>query len=83
MSRSDSLQFGVSTLTLFAVVDNRALAQASSAAKEDNIPLLALFILSPQDYAAHDRSPRRVDFTLRNLSILQVKLHVPKKTTHF
>lgn len=55
-----------------SVSDNRALHQASEQAKSDDVPLLVLFTISPQDYAAHDRSPRRVDFTLRNLRCLQV-----------
>ncbi|KAK0242569.1 DNA photolyase, FAD-binding/Cryptochrome [Armillaria nabsnona] len=60
--------------------DNRALSLASAQAQNDKIPLIILFILSPQDYVAHDRSPRRIDFTLRNLSILQKSLsdlHIP------
>ncbi|KAI0269121.1 DNA photolyase, FAD-binding/Cryptochrome [Gloeopeniophorella convolvens] len=68
------------------VCDNRALAEASSQAARDQIPLVVLFILSPQDYVAHDRSSRRIDFTLRNLSALKsslaslnIPLHV---TTH-
>ncbi len=56
---------------LYIVHDNRALSLASAQAQNDEIPLIVLFILSPQDYVAHDRSPRRRDFTLRNLSILQ------------
>jgi deoxyribodipyrimidine photo-lyase len=54
--------------------DNRALAQASAQAVKDHVPLLVLFVLSPQDFAAHDRSPRRIDFTLRNLCVLRVGL---------
>ena len=57
-----------------AVWDNRALGQASEQATKDGIPLIVVFILSPQDYIAHDRSPRRIDFTLRNLSIIKVSL---------
>jgi deoxyribodipyrimidine photo-lyase len=56
------------------VHDNRALAQASAQALKDHVPLIVLFVLSPQDYAAHDRSPRRIDFTLRNLCVLRVCL---------
>lgn len=55
------------------VVDNRALALASKHAVAYSIPLLVLFLISPQDYVAHDRSPRRIDFALRNLRILQVR----------
>ncbi|PCH41117.1 hypothetical protein WOLCODRAFT_99878 [Wolfiporia cocos MD-104 SS10] len=66
------------------VHDNRALARASAQAKKDNIPLITLFVLSPQDYIAHDRSSRRIDFTLRNLRSIQsslAKLHIPLYTT--
>ena len=53
---------------------------------KDKIPLIVLFIISPQDYIAHDRSARRVDFTLRNLAIIKrslASLHVPLHTvTH-
>jgi deoxyribodipyrimidine photo-lyase len=54
------------------VSDNRALCEASEEAKKHNVPLIAIFILSPQDYTAHDRSPRRIDFTLRNLEMIKV-----------
>ncbi|TFY79970.1 hypothetical protein EWM64_g4035 [Hericium alpestre] len=56
------------------ICDNRALAAASAQAHSDKIPLVALFVLSPQDYIAHDRSARRVDFALRNLSYLKSRL---------
>ncbi|KAF8505635.1 DNA photolyase [Russula emetica] len=62
------------------ICDNRALAQASARALKDHIPLVVFFTLSPQDYAAHDRSSRRIDFTLRNLSLLKnalVRLNIP------
>jgi hypothetical protein len=49
--------------------------QASAKAVESHIPLLVFFILSPQDYFFHDTSSRRVDFTLRNLSILKVSFN--------
>lgn len=57
---------------MYLVVDNKALSLASSQAKRDKIPLLTLFVISPQDYEAHDRASRRIDFMLRNLSILKV-----------
>ncbi|KAI0677169.1 DNA photolyase, FAD-binding/Cryptochrome [Trametes maxima] len=63
--------------------DNRALAQASAQARKDGVPLITLFVLSPQDYAAHDRSPRRIDFTLRNLKCIKddlARLDVPLYT---
>lgn len=73
------------------VDDNRAAAAASAFALKHNIPLIVIFIFSPQDYAAHDRGPRRIDFTLRNLDTLKEKLdrlniplyaisHSPRKT---
>lgn len=54
------------------VRDNRALSQASEQARKSEIPLVVLFILSPQDYVAHDRGARRIDFVLRNLRSLKV-----------
>lgn len=36
------------------------------------MPLIALFIISPQDYTAHDTSPRKIDFTVRNLVKVKV-----------
>lgn len=57
---------------ILAVVDNRALAAASAQAVQNKIPLIVLFLLSPQDYIAHDRSKRRIDFVLRNLSKIKV-----------
>jgi len=54
------------------VVDNRALSQASKRAQETDIPLIVLFVISPQDYVAHDRGPRKVDFVLRNLKSIKV-----------
>lgn len=59
-------------LPVCAVADNRALHLASEQAQKDGIPLLVLFVISPQDYEAHDRGPRRIDFMLRNLELLKV-----------
>ncbi|KDN53397.1 hypothetical protein K437DRAFT_218841 [Tilletiaria anomala UBC 951] len=53
------------------IADNHALSLASSIAQKNKAHIIALHVLSPSDYAAHDRSPRRVDFILRNLRILQ------------
>ncbi|KAH9844228.1 DNA photolyase [Rhodofomes roseus] len=66
------------------ITDNRALALASKHAQQDGVPLLTLFVLSPQDYVAHDRSARRIDFTLRNLQSIRSSLadkHIPLYTT--
>ncbi|KAG8834885.1 hypothetical protein FRC17_006630 [Serendipita sp. 399] len=71
--------------------DNRAASAASAFAHKHNVPLIVLFLFSPQDYAAHDRGARRIDFTLRNLDYLKEKLdkldiplyaisHSPRKT---
>ncbi|QRV87506.1 deoxyribodipyrimidine photo-lyase [Ceratobasidium sp. AG-Ba] len=66
------------------IKDNRALSAASSVAKELGVPLLVLFVLSPDDYVSHDRSPRRIDFCLRNLALLKDEfnqLNIPLYTT--
>ncbi|KAF8165237.1 FAD binding domain of DNA photolyase-domain-containing protein [Crassisporium funariophilum] len=62
--------------------DNRALSRASEQAQKDGVPLIALFVISPQDYISHDRSARRIDFTLRNLATLKTsfsRLDIPFK----
>ncbi|KAF7301780.1 Deoxyribodipyrimidine photo-lyase [Mycena indigotica] len=62
------------------VSDNRALSLASKHAKREGVPLIVIFVFSPQDYIAHDRGARRIDFTLRNLRDIQAtlsKLHIP------
>jgi deoxyribodipyrimidine photo-lyase len=51
--------------------DNRALQIAYNTAKEHNIPLIGLYILSPQDLTAHLLSPARVDLILRTLHQLK------------
>ncbi|KAH8118312.1 hypothetical protein DFH11DRAFT_1686509 [Phellopilus nigrolimitatus] len=56
------------------IVDNRAISLASQQAERDGIPLVVLFVISPQDYEAHDRSCRRIDFMLRNLKVLKQSL---------
>ncbi|WVQ86256.1 hypothetical protein IAT38_008424 [Cryptococcus sp. DSM 104549] len=56
------------------VEDNTALYKASQLAQELKLPLVVLFVLSPGDYDWHDRSPRRIDFVLRNLRSVQAKL---------
>lgn len=60
--------------------DNKALALASERARQAAVPLIGLFIVSPQDYEAHLRSPVRVDFMLRTLQVLRddlAKLDIP------
>lgn len=60
--------------------DNTALQLASTKARASNVALIAMYILSPQDFEAHLTSPARVDFILRTLKILQTnldKLNIP------
>lgn len=54
--------------------DNTALSYASAVAQEHSLPLIALHIFSLGDYKAHDRSPRRIDFQLRQLAYLRAEL---------
>ncbi|CAG8320176.1 unnamed protein product [Penicillium nalgiovense] len=54
--------------------DSRALYAAYQFAKEHQIPLIGLYIVSPEDWTAHLTSPARVDFTLRTLKRLQQDL---------
>lgn len=51
--------------------DNRALHNAYQTARENNIPLICLYILSPEDLTAHLSSAPRVDLTLRTLMLLK------------
>ncbi|KAK6613644.1 hypothetical protein QC760_002731 [Botrytis cinerea] len=60
--------------------DNTALSMASQKAKELGIPLVTMYIVSPQDFEAHLTAPVRVDFILRTLDILKkdlAKLDIP------
>lgn len=60
--------------------DNRALYMASELAKGAGVPLIALYVISPQDWDAHFSAPIRVDFTLRTLEVLKAdleKLDIP------
>ncbi|KAK4626357.1 Deoxyribodipyrimidine photo-lyase [Fulvia fulva] len=54
--------------------DNKALHLASEKAKGKNVPLVCMFVISPQDYQAHLTSPARVDFELRTLDIMKKDL---------
>ncbi|KII95059.1 hypothetical protein PLICRDRAFT_48029 [Plicaturopsis crispa FD-325 SS-3] len=58
------------------VSNNRALYEASQQARKDEIPLIVVKVLSPQDWVAHDRSARRIDFVLRNLASVKDTLEV-------
>lgn len=60
--------------------DNRALAQASDMAQRAGVPLIGLFVISPQDFEAHLTAPIRIDFMLRSLEVLKedlAKLDIP------
>ncbi|KAG9232939.1 putative Deoxyribodipyrimidine photo-lyase [Amylocarpus encephaloides] len=54
--------------------DNKALDTASETAKEKGVPLVAMYIVSPQDFEAHLTAPVRVDFILRTLEVLKEEL---------
>jgi deoxyribodipyrimidine photo-lyase len=56
------------------IQDNRGLALAAAKAKEANIPLVTLYVVSPQDFQAHFTSEMRVDFDLRTLEIMKQDL---------
>jgi deoxyribodipyrimidine photo-lyase len=61
--------------TSLAVNDNKALSRASQQAQEEGLPLVTLFVISPQDYIAHDVGARKIDFMLRNLALIKVCSH--------
>lgn len=54
--------------------DNTALSYASAVAQDMHLPLVVLHIFSIGDYKSHDRSPRRIDFQLRQLAYLKEQL---------
>lgn len=54
--------------------DNRALSLANDKAKSKGVPLICMFIVSPQDYQAHLTSAVRVDFELRTLEVIKQDL---------
>ena len=74
----DSIQPGRCVVHWFKcdtrTMDNRALHLASDKAKMHNLPLICLYLISPQDFEAHLTAPIRVDFILRNLQVLQKDL---------
>ena len=60
--------------------DNKGLYLASEKAKSKGVPLICMYIVSPQDFEAHITSSVRVDFTLRSLQVLKedlAQLNVP------
>ncbi|KAI9760119.1 MAG: hypothetical protein M4579_001839 [Chaenotheca gracillima] len=62
------------------IQDNKGLHLAAQKAKEANVPLICMYIVSPQDFQAHATAPVRVDFILRTLEVLKedlAKLDIP------
>lgn len=60
--------------------DNKALHLASEKAKAKGVPLICIYLVSPQDFKAHMTSAVRVDFILRTLEVLKEdlgKLNIP------
>lgn len=60
--------------------DNTALSLASKKAVEAGVPLICMYLISPQDFQAHCTSAARVDFDLRTLEVMQADLaekHIP------
>ena len=58
----------------FRLSDNRSLHLAYKQAQRKSVPLIGMFIASPQDYQAHFTAAARVDFELRSLEILKADL---------
>ena len=54
--------------------DNYALHLASEKAKSRDVPLICVYLCSPQDWEAHITSAVRVDFVLRTLEVLKQDL---------
>lgn len=54
--------------------DNRGLSFASVKAQEESKHLVVLFVLSSNEFKAHKRGARRIDFVLRNLRVMQQEL---------
>lgn len=54
--------------------DSRGLGLAARKAREAGVPLVCVFIASPEDYQAHLTSAARVDFELRTLRVMKADL---------
>ena len=54
--------------------DNKGLHLASEKAKSKGVPLIGLYIVSPEDFEAHSTAAVRVDFALRSLEVLKADL---------
>lgn len=51
--------------------DNHALHLAATRARAAQVPLIGVYLVSPQDFQAHLRAPIRVDFMLRTLQVMK------------
>jgi deoxyribodipyrimidine photo-lyase len=54
--------------------DNKGLHMASEKARSKGVPMIAMYLVSPQDFEAHLTSSVRVDFILRSLEVLKADL---------
>ncbi|RKP13396.1 deoxyribodipyrimidine photo-lyase [Piptocephalis cylindrospora] len=64
----------------FRLHDHMALARASASTPASQSHLLALYLISPEEWIDHDEAPIKVDFWLRALPILRkdfAALHIP------
>ncbi|RMZ78346.1 hypothetical protein DV738_g3862, partial [Chaetothyriales sp. CBS 135597] len=52
-------------------IDNKALQLASQKANDSGVPLICVYLVSPQDFEAHLTAPVKVDFILRSLEALK------------
>lgn len=77
-SQRDGIEVGGAVVHWFKrdlrLHDNRALSLASQKARSKGVPLVCMFIVSPQDYQAHFTSAVRVDFELRTLEVMKADL---------
>ncbi|EXJ76835.1 deoxyribodipyrimidine photo-lyase [Capronia epimyces CBS 606.96] len=64
------------------ITDNKGLYLASAEAEKHRIPLICMYLISPQDFEAHLTAPVRVDFILRNLRVLKHDLAQLKIPLH-
>lgn len=77
-SRRDAIDVGDTVVYWYKrdlrLHDNKALSKASERARSKGVPLVCLFVISPQDYQAHLTSSARVDLELRTLAIMKEDL---------
>ena len=77
-SRRDAVEVGETVVHWYKcdtrTSDNKGLHLASEKAKAKGVPLICIYLVSPQDFEAHLTSAIRVDFILRNLESLKLDL---------